>query len=103
MFNFFNFETRFNNQVCWKPRAWISHFAKYSWRESIDFFIEINIKKIYLLLALTFRRFQIRVVIDRFMDFRQKEKERLEQDESLTVGDVTTVNLTMVSVSIIQF
>ncbi|XP_077284750.1 aminoacylase-1-like [Arctopsyche grandis] len=40
---------------------------------------------------------KIRVVIDKFMDFRQKEKQRLEENQNLTVGDVTTVNLTQLS------
>lgn len=39
---------------------------------------------------------KLRVVIDRFMDFRQKEKSRLESDSNLTIGDVTSVNLTIV-------
>lgn len=28
------------------------------------------------------------------MDFRQREVERLESDSSLSIGDVTTINLT---------
>ncbi|XP_063227654.1 aminoacylase-1-like [Bacillus rossius redtenbacheri] len=38
---------------------------------------------------------KLRVVIDRFMDFRQKEKDKLAANPALTVGDVTTINLTM--------
>lgn len=37
---------------------------------------------------------KVRIIIDRFMDYREKEKKKLEQDPNLTVGDVTTVNLT---------
>lgn len=40
-----------------------------------------------------------RKLIDKMMDFRQSEEQRLEANNELTVGDVTTVNLTMMSVS----
>ncbi|XP_075039910.1 aminoacylase-1A-like [Mixophyes fleayi] len=36
-------------------------------------------------------------VISNLLAFREKEKERLESDQSLTLGDVTTVNLTKVN------
>lgn len=36
-------------------------------------------------------------VINRFMEFRAKELEKLKQNNELTIGDVTTVNLTMLS------
>lgn len=36
---------------------------------------------------------KIRIIIDRFMDFRAKEKEKLK-DPKLQLGDVTTINLT---------
>ncbi|XP_034242125.1 aminoacylase-1-like isoform X1 [Thrips palmi] len=39
---------------------------------------------------------KLRVVIDKFMDFRQNQKARLENDPNLTIGDVTTVNLTVI-------
>ncbi|XP_046387208.1 aminoacylase-1-like [Ischnura elegans] len=39
---------------------------------------------------------KLRIIIDRFMDFRQKEKEKLEANPTLTVGDVTTINLTQI-------
>lgn len=39
---------------------------------------------------------KLRVVIDKFMDFRQKEKSRLESNSNLKIGDVTTINLTVV-------
>uniref|UniRef100_A0A1B6MHW6 N-acyl-aliphatic-L-amino acid amidohydrolase n=2 Tax=Graphocephala atropunctata TaxID=36148 RepID=A0A1B6MHW6_9HEMI len=35
-----------------------------------------------------------RVVINRFLDWRQQELDKLQSDPSLTVSDVTTVNLT---------
>ncbi|KAG8228959.1 hypothetical protein J437_LFUL007710 [Ladona fulva] len=38
---------------------------------------------------------KLRVIIDRFMDFRQKEKEKLLSNPKFTIGDVTTINLTM--------
>lgn len=41
---------------------------------------------------------KLRIIIDRFMDYRQKEKSRLEKDPNLTIGDVTSVNLTIVKV-----
>ncbi|XP_066992674.2 aminoacylase-1A [Anabrus simplex] len=37
---------------------------------------------------------KIRVIIDRFMDFRQSELAKLANDPTLDLGDVTTVNLT---------
>ncbi len=41
---------------------------------------------------------KLRGVINRFLDFRQKEKERLESNPKLTLGDVTTINLTKIEV-----
>ncbi|XP_013193618.1 aminoacylase-1 [Amyelois transitella] len=38
---------------------------------------------------------KIRYIIDKFMDLRQESKNKLKADSSLTIGDVTTVNLTM--------
>ena len=40
---------------------------------------------------------KIRVIIDRFMDFRAKEKEKLKDPEK-QLGDVTTINLTQLKV-----
>ncbi|PSN38838.1 Aminoacylase-1 [Blattella germanica] len=37
---------------------------------------------------------KVRIIIDRFMDFREQEKKKLQSNPNLTVGDVTTVNLT---------
>jgi aminoacylase len=42
---------------------------------------------------------KVRVVLDRAMDFRQTQKEKLESDASLTTGDVTSLNLTMMKVN----
>lgn len=39
---------------------------------------------------------KLRQVINSFLDFREKEKHRLNTSECFTLGDVTTVNLTMV-------
>uniref|UniRef100_A0A8C9ZMC7 N-acyl-aliphatic-L-amino acid amidohydrolase n=1 Tax=Sander lucioperca TaxID=283035 RepID=A0A8C9ZMC7_SANLU len=39
---------------------------------------------------------KLRCVINSFLDFRQKEKHRLNTSECFTLGDVTTVNMTMV-------
>ena len=36
---------------------------------------------------------KIRVIIDRFMDYRAQEKEKLK-DPKVQIGDVTTINLT---------
>jgi aminoacylase len=44
---------------------------------------------------------KVRIVIDRFMDFREQEKKKLHSDPNLTVGDVTTVNLTQLKVIMI--
>ncbi|CAD5119748.1 DgyrCDS8343 [Dimorphilus gyrociliatus] len=38
---------------------------------------------------------KIRHVIDSFMNFRDEEEKRLKSDKNLTLGDVTTVNLTI--------
>lgn len=39
---------------------------------------------------------KLRRVINSFLDFREKEKRRLNTSECFTLGDVTTVNMTMV-------
>nr|BAN21243.1 aminoacylase, putative [Riptortus pedestris] len=39
---------------------------------------------------------KVRYVIDKFMDFRAKEKEKLDTNPALSIGDVTTINLTRV-------
>ncbi|KAJ7999712.1 hypothetical protein DPEC_G00197250 [Dallia pectoralis] len=39
---------------------------------------------------------KLRSIINSFLDFREKEKGRLNTSECFTLGDVTTVNLTMV-------
>lgn len=39
---------------------------------------------------------KLRVVIDRFMDFRAKEKEKLKDTKKYQLGDVTSVNLTYI-------
>jgi aminoacylase len=44
---------------------------------------------------------KVRIIIDHFMDFREKERKKLVSDPSLTVGDVTTVNLTQLKVGMI--
>ena len=36
---------------------------------------------------------KLRSVINRFLDFRQQEKDRLEANPELTLGDVTSINL----------
>ncbi|XP_068109121.1 aminoacylase-1 [Hyperolius riggenbachi] len=40
---------------------------------------------------------KLRSIINHFLDLREKEKKRLKSDPSLTLGDVTTVNMTKVS------
>lgn len=39
---------------------------------------------------------KVRCVLDSFMDFRAIEKDRLDSNPSLNIGDVTTINLTRV-------
>lgn len=41
---------------------------------------------------------KLRSVINRFLDFRQQEKNRLEANPELTLGDVTSINLTKIEV-----
>lgn len=41
---------------------------------------------------------KVRYVIDAFMDYRAKEKAKLEANTHLSIGDVTTINLTRVKV-----
>ena len=41
---------------------------------------------------------KLRTVINRFLDFRQQEKNRLEANPELTLGDVTSINLTKIEV-----
>ncbi|XP_053324680.1 aminoacylase-1 [Spea bombifrons] len=40
---------------------------------------------------------KLHLVISKFLEFREKEKKRLESNPNLTLGDVTTVNLTRAS------
>lgn len=40
---------------------------------------------------------KIRIIIDRMMDFREQEVRKLENNTDFTIGDVTTINLTMIS------
>lgn len=42
---------------------------------------------------------QLRYVINKFMDLREQQKKILDSDSKLTVGDVTTVNMTQIYVS----
>lgn len=39
---------------------------------------------------------KIRILIDRMMDFREQEVRKLENNPDWTVGDVTTINLTVI-------
>ena len=41
---------------------------------------------------------KFRYLIDRFLDLRQQEKNKLEANPHFTLGDVTSVNLTKVEV-----
>jgi hypothetical protein len=45
---------------------------------------------------------KVRIIIDHFMDLREQEKKKLDLDPSLTIGDVTTVNLTQLKVIMID-
>ena len=45
---------------------------------------------------------KVRIIIERFMDFRDQEKKKLDLDPSLTIGSVTTVNLTQLKVIMID-
>ncbi|CAH4033947.1 unnamed protein product [Pieris brassicae] len=38
---------------------------------------------------------KMRFIIDKFMDLRQESKKKLEENPQLTIGDVTSINLTM--------
>ncbi|XP_036415205.1 aminoacylase-1-like [Colossoma macropomum] len=40
---------------------------------------------------------KLRRIINSFLDFREREKQRLDTSECFTLGDVTTVNMTMVN------
>jgi aminoacylase len=44
---------------------------------------------------------KVRIIIDYFMDFREQERKKLVSNPSLTIGDVTTVNLTQLKVIMI--
>ncbi|XP_069679120.1 aminoacylase-1-like [Periplaneta americana] len=39
---------------------------------------------------------KVRIIVDRAMEFRQTQKDLLDSDHTLTTGDVTTINLTMI-------
>lgn len=40
---------------------------------------------------------KLRVLLDRMMDFRDHEYQKLKKNPELTTGDVTTVNLTQIT------
>lgn len=40
---------------------------------------------------------KVRLIIDRMMDFREQEVRKLENNPDWTIGDVTTINLTVIS------
>lgn len=40
---------------------------------------------------------KLHYVIDKFLNFRKSESAKLEKNSMLTLGDVTTVNITMMS------
>lgn len=40
---------------------------------------------------------KLHCIIDKFMNFRKGESAKLDGNPELTIGDVTTVNLTMIS------
>jgi aminoacylase len=42
---------------------------------------------------------KVEIIINKFMDLRRREKKKLESNKNLTVGDVTSVNLTQIKVS----
>lgn len=42
---------------------------------------------------------KIRYIIDKFMDYRATEVQKLENNPEFTIGDVTTINLTILKVS----
>lgn len=44
---------------------------------------------------------KIRFIIDKFLNFRESEKNRLLENPNLTLGDVTTVNLMALEVFLI--
>ena len=41
---------------------------------------------------------KLRTVINRFLEFRQQEKNRMDANPELTLGEVTTINLTKIEV-----
>ncbi len=41
---------------------------------------------------------KLRTVINRFLEFRQQEKSRMDANPELTLGEVTTINLTKIEV-----
>jgi aminoacylase len=45
---------------------------------------------------------KIQQVINRMLEVRTKEKKRLESNPDLGLGDVTTINLTKMEVSMVQ-
>lgn len=39
---------------------------------------------------------KLRLIVDRMMDFREQQVRKLENNPDLTIGDVTTINLTII-------
>lgn len=46
---------------------------------------------------------KLQFVINRLLEFRSQEKTRLESNPELSLGDVTTVNMTMLGVCVYFF
>lgn len=42
---------------------------------------------------------KVQYLLNKFFEFRQQEKNKLKENSSLTIGDVTTINLTQMKVS----
>lgn len=42
---------------------------------------------------------KVAYIVNKFYEFREKEKKKLKDNPNFTIGDVTTVNLTLISVS----
>lgn len=40
---------------------------------------------------------KVQFLIDKFLKFREREEKRLESSEHLTIGDVTTINITRIN------
>ena len=85
---------------CGTVISWYYNIRTTNLKKTVSTYIK-NIPSLSFLIQFIFITllFQLRYMIDKLMDIRKASKKQLADNPALTIGDVTTVNLTMLSVS----